>query len=528
MGETHVGTVWGLCVAFFITSTFSLGVSDGTARKFVDPNLPPSHYPFYFRSHPGIAEDCRKDETCPYKANLDQPRCWGYEKDCLASQYPGFPVCTQLARGWVKDIEEQQTLFWTQADFGFIKNTLDSMKVICEPKSQDDSLLECSEHIRHCRAKNLYLDLTKLGSATSRSRFSVEAFNKPGVVGGHCKLDRNYLKSQSKHFAELQSWYGELNEYTEMNFKPVKHKRKCDEIITRPTIFMKFDAGVNMYHHFCDFINLYMSQHINGSFSQDINIVMWDSSNMKYGDLFFDTWSAFTDTHYIHLNTWDGKRVCIADGVFSLLPRMQRGMYYNMPLVPHCQGSSMMRAFSQHVLHRLGVTQERPKKDKIQITLLDRQTKHRNIVNQNKLIEEIENIPGVEVKVVVYHWKTMNFTDQLQITLNSDIFIGMHGAGLTHLLFLPDWAVIFEISNCEDLNCYKDLAAIRGVKYMTWENNDLLQKRNEIDHPSLGKPHAKFCDYEFDVPEFRRLILKAISHVRNHKAYQRHHEKDEL
>ena len=32
-----------------------------------------------------------------------------------------------------------------------------------------------------------------------------------------------------------------------------------------------------------------------------------------------------------------------------------------------------------------------------------------------------------------------------QITHNSDIFIGMHGAGLTHALFLPDWAVLFEL-----------------------------------------------------------------------------------
>ena len=33
----------------------------------------------------------------------------------------------------------------------------------------------------------------------------------------------------------------------------------------------------------------------------------------------------------------------------------------------------------------------------------------------------------------------------MQSSHNSDIFIGMHGAGLTHLLFLPDWAVIFEL-----------------------------------------------------------------------------------
>lgn len=32
-----------------------------------------------------------------------------------------------------------------------------------------------------------------------------------------------------------------------------------------------------MYHHFCDFVNLYISQHINNSFSLDINIVMWDT-----------------------------------------------------------------------------------------------------------------------------------------------------------------------------------------------------------------------------------------------------------
>ena len=29
--------------------------------------------------------------------------------------------------------------------------------------------------------------------------------------------------------------------------------------MARPVILMKLDAYVNMYHHFCDFINVYMS-----------------------------------------------------------------------------------------------------------------------------------------------------------------------------------------------------------------------------------------------------------------------------
>ena len=32
-----------------------------------------------------------------------------------------------------------------------------------------------------------------------------------------------------------------------------------------------------------------------------------------------------------------------------------------------------------------------------------------------------------------------------QTSHNSDIFLGMHGSGLTHLLFLPDWAAAFEM-----------------------------------------------------------------------------------
>lgn len=44
-------------------------------------------------------------------------------------------------------------------------------------------------------------------------------------------------------------------------------------------------SGVNMYHHFCDFVNLYISQHLNNSFSRDFNIVMWDT--VLYTHYFF-------------------------------------------------------------------------------------------------------------------------------------------------------------------------------------------------------------------------------------------------
>ena len=130
------------------------------------------------------------------------------------------------------------------------------------------------------------------------------------------------------------------------------------------------------------------------------------------------------------------------------------------------------RAFNEHVLHRFGIEQSGPLAgDKIRVTLLARQTQYRNVLNQDELVAELRRRMGarVQLTVVAYDMKTP-FVEQLRHTHNSDIFMSMHGAGLTHLLFLPEWAAVFEIYNCDDADCYLDLARLRGLKYFTWED----------------------------------------------------------
>lgn len=63
--------------------------------------------------------------------------------------------------------------------------------------------------------------------------------------------------------------------------------------------------------------------------------------------------------------------------------------------------------------------------------------------------------------------REMPFLEQIRVTHNSDIFIGMHGAGLTHLLFLPDWAVIFELYVAFVSLCF--LYGLCGQPYCTVE-----------------------------------------------------------
>ena len=133
------------------------------------------------------------------------------------------------------------------------------------------------------------------------------------------------------------------------------------------------------------------------------------------------------------------------------------------------------------------IEQKGPLEKKIRVTLLARNTQFRNILNQEALVKELNRRlkDDIEFSLVAYDIK-MPFIEQLKHTHNTDIFISMHGAGLTHMLFLPDWAAVFEVHNCEDKDCYYDLARLRGVEYFTWENESKVYPQDEGRHPQMG------------------------------------------
>jgi EGF domain-specific O-GlcNAc transferase len=244
-------------------------------------------------------------------------------------------------------------MFWSQGDFGYIKEKLTEMKDYCKGDdiSNGDGHLECVDHLRMCRGRNLYFDFKDLNSANSVDRYRENLFPQPmGQVGAKCKLDKELLIKNGDHKSPLQSWYAELEKFTEFKESPFDNTnsidQKCDIIITEPTILIKLDAGVNMYHHFCDFINLYVTQHANGTFQHNVNIVLWDTSGSDYWSFFSDMWKVFSTKKPIHLKDYDKKRVCFRNVLFSFLARMRFGLFYNMPLVSGCQKTALFRYFS--------------------------------------------------------------------------------------------------------------------------------------------------------------------------------------
>ncbi|XP_050527187.1 EGF domain-specific O-linked N-acetylglucosamine transferase [Daktulosphaira vitifoliae] len=472
-----------------------------TSSLDVDLNIHSNHLPYVLFSEKS------QNHSNPLK------HCWGYEENCSRQYRFSEPNCPGFQTGWASSKSEQIDTFYNQGDFGYVKQQKEKLTFMCEPTDQGDSSLQCSSHLQFCRGHKIMIDFKNMLNYDRPVRYKMDILSH-GQIGGKCKFYKKKLDDESDHLGALQSWSPELRFFATIN----KYPGKCDLIISKPTFIMKIDATVNMYHHFCDFLNLYASQHVNSSdstlFSKDVHILIWES--YPYESAFSDTFAVFTNHAIWNLNTFKGQVVCFDNLVLPLLPRMIFGLFYNTPLIEGCEKSGLFKAFSEHVLHRLEISRKITFNEKIKITFLSRNTRYRNVINENELILALKKNSDYEVKRVIYSENYLSFKKQILRTHNSDIFIGMHGAGLTHLLFLPDWAVIFELYNCEDEHCYKDLSRLRGIKYITWQDTNMLTIHDENTFND-NAAHAKFVNYSFNKEEFLRLVAEAARHVKKNK-----------
>ena len=471
-------------------------------------------------SSPSVC-DAKRSQYYWHSKEKISPSCWGYEHGCHNHKRP---FCEKNAFKSERNRNRSLSRFWTSVDFGLVSQLRESFLTLCEPRDEFGSSLVCTPNMQYCRARNLYVDFSVYNFKT-HNRFHKIPFQK-GQIGGHCKLNVDLLRAQNGYKVNLGTWYSELEDYSELSFHP---EERCDEVVRKPTIFMKLDDPGNMFHHFCDFINLFISQHVNGSYSfkdedsviRDVNMIHWSSSSNLYLDTIFgETWKVFTNSHLQQISNFIGKRVCFHDVVFSMPPRNPSALYYNSRFPEGCHTSQLVRAFSKRVLEGLQVNRRTSDLHEIKVTFLSRSTKFRRVVNEGYLVSAAEKMGNVSVTLIDYNWREMSFLQQLEMTVNTDILIGMHGAGLTHFMFLPPWAVGFELFNCEDAGCYKDLAALSGIKYMTWEDHSKFEAVEKSSDSEL-RHDPKFWNYSFDVDEFLRLLRRSVDYVKMNRPVSR-------
>lgn len=132
----------------------------------------------------------------------------------------------------------------------------------------------------------------------------------------------------------------------------------------------------------------------------------------------------------------------------------------------------------------------------------------RIILNQDALVSALTHAAsnfaakqGLKANVTVMYMEQYKFSEAALAMASTDILVGMHGAGLTNLIFLPPTASLIELFNYGmgrergDFE-YQKLAALLGLGYANWTNSE-IQKHHE---GSMGVDPDVLKQYRSKVP----------------------------
>lgn len=118
----------------------------------------------------------------------------------------------------------------------------------------------------------------------------------------------------------------------------------------------------------------------------------------------------------------------------------------------------------------------------------------RKIINEDQLSELLL---GYNFEIICF--EALTFLEQVKLAAETNILVGLHGAGLTNMIFMETGGTLIELSRKNDDNlCYKHLAFSSRLAYHTFECENL----NEDLHES---------DFSVDIKRFAELLEVALN-----------------
>ncbi|KAL2813080.1 hypothetical protein BJX63DRAFT_421386 [Aspergillus granulosus] len=133
-----------------------------------------------------------------------------------------------------------------------------------------------------------------------------------------------------------------------------------------------------------------------------------------------------------------------------------------------CDDSPLLRTFSRRVLNHFHLDPDTPRDQppEIVITFINR-TSTRRLINAEENFMHLESeIPRIRIQSVDF--AAIPFAEQLAVAQQTDVLVGVHGAGLTHGIFLPPHSAMVEILPPKlDHKGFRNVAALLGHSYFS-------------------------------------------------------------
>lgn len=126
-----------------------------------------------------------------------------------------------------------------------------------------------------------------------------------------------------------------------------------------------------------------------------------------------------------------------------------------------------------------------------------RNTQHtRRLLNEEEILFLLQRY---NIEVVLFDGMTL--PQQIELMQTVDLFIGVHGANMTNMLFLPDNALIIELMDAQNPNlCYSNMAANLSFIYSIVPCEGIVQ----------ANTHANNYDLQVDAEILEQVIVQSI------------------
>ncbi|ELR16310.1 glycosyltransferase AER61, putative [Acanthamoeba castellanii str. Neff] len=318
-----------------------------------------------------------------------------------------------------------------------------------------------------------------------------------GSFSAQCQVDRSIVKDVNNMLGTENKFSRALwNNFAEI---PADQSTECGVVYENPVVvIMRYEAW-NMYHQLGEWINAFTTLEVVDKLDKNTQVLLLDMHEKT--EPFTDMLKVFSPDHPLVLGKeLVGKgKVCFKD---AIMPWEGYGTFIhnNVWRASHgepCLDSDILEAFSHFVLNKLGMLKHNiPNEPRITLILrkdyMGRKL-DRKISNEDQVVKALEEVSRGRASFSSVQLETMTFKEQVELMYSkTNILIGVHGAGLSHTVFLPPEAILIELLP-------------DSVKSFTYFRN-LAKQSNHIYIP-VHVSHA----ISVDIDQMKKVVDVAIS-----------------